>query len=164
MPKGQARGVAIGNWGMCGKAVAGTTCGSAVLAEVSHDGKVKVLRVDVAFYTKRVMNKDAVQVELEGGTLFGLNMVFNEGLTIRDGAIVEGNFDEYPLMRMADTPEIHVHFGGLTEADRYNEIGEPQVGPVGPARASAIFQITGKRIRTQPFREHDLSWTEGGGA
>ena len=81
---------------MRSKAEAGTTCGAVVLAEVSHGGKVKVLRVDVAFDTGRVMNKDAVQVELEGGTLFGLNMAFNEGLRIKDGAIVEGNFDEYP--------------------------------------------------------------------
>ena len=134
--------MAIGNSGMRSKAEAGTTCGAVVLAEVSHGGKVKVLRGDVAFDTGRVMNKDAVQVELEGGTLFGLNMAFNEGLRIKDGAIVEGNFDEYTLIRMADAPEIQVHFGGLTDAERYNEIGEPPVGTVAPAFASAVFQIT----------------------
>jgi isoquinoline 1-oxidoreductase beta subunit len=51
-----------------------------------------------------------------------------------------------------------VHFGGLTGADRYSEVGEPPVGPVGPAVANAIYAATGKRIRTMPFRKADLSW------
>ena len=159
LPPGQGRGVAIGNWGMGGKAEKGTTCGAVVHAELSREGVLTVHRVDVAFDSGRIINKDAILVELEGGTLFGLNMALNEGLHIKDGRIVEGNYDEYPLLRMADAPEIHVHFGGLTDADRYNEIGEPPVGPVGPALANAMFAITGKRLRTQPLREHDMSWS-----
>lgn len=161
LPKGQARGVSIGNWGMGGRPRHGTTLGSVVHAEVSESGKLKVHRVDVAFDTGRVMNRDAVQVQLEGGTIFGLNLALNEKLNIDRGRIVEGNYDEYPMMRMGDTPEIHIHFEALTDHERYDEIGEPPVGPVGPALASAIFEITGKRLRTQPFREHDLKW--GGG-
>ncbi|MBS3647223.1 xanthine dehydrogenase family protein molybdopterin-binding subunit [Pseudaminobacter sp. 19-2017] len=161
LPKGQARGVAIGNWGMGGKPHHGTTLGSVVHAEVSNSGKLKVHRIDVAFDTGRVMNKDAVQVQLEGGAIFGLNLALNEKLNVEHGRIVEGNYDEYPVIRMGDTPEIHVHFEALTDHERYDEIGEPPVGPVGPALANAIFEITGKRLRTQPFREHDLSW--GGG-
>jgi isoquinoline 1-oxidoreductase beta subunit len=85
-------------------------------------------------------------------------MALNEELNIRDGRIVEGNFDEYPMLRLADIPRIKVHFGGLTGHARYSEVGEPPVGPVGPAVANAIFQATGKRIRSMPFRRHDLSW------
>ena len=162
LPEGQARGVAIGNWGMGGRSEHGTTLGAVVHAEVTQAGKLTVHRVDVAFDSGRIMNRDAVQVELEGGTLFGLNMALNEGLNIANGRIVEGNYDEYPMLRIGDIPEIHVHFGALTDVDRYDEIGEPPIGPVGPALANAIFQITGKRILTQPFREHDLSW--GGAA
>ena len=161
LPQGQARGVAIGNWGMGGRPHFGTTLGSVVHAEISPSGKLKVHRIDVAFDTGRVMNKDAVQVQLEGGAIFGLNLALNEKLNIEHGRIVEGNYDEYPVIRMGDTPEIHIHFEALTDHERYDEIGEPPVGPVGPALANAIFAITGKRVRTQPFREHDLSW--GGG-
>jgi len=162
LPAGQARGVAIGNWGMGGRTEAGTTCGAVVHAEVSQGGQLTLHRIDVAFDSGRVMNRDAVKAQLEGGTIFGLNMALNEGLNIRNGRIVEGNYDQYPMVRIGDIPEIHVHFGGLTDNDRFDEIGEPPIGPVGPALANAVFQITGKRMRTQPFREYDLSW--GGAA
>jgi isoquinoline 1-oxidoreductase beta subunit len=72
---------------------------------------------------------------------------------------VEGNFDEYPMLRLADLPKINVHFGALTGHARFSEVGEPPVGPIGPAVANAIFQATGKRIRSMPFRKHDLSWS-----
>jgi isoquinoline 1-oxidoreductase beta subunit len=86
-------------------------------------------------------------------------MSVNEELNIQDGRIVEGNFDQYPMMRLADLPKIAVHFGGLTGHARFSEVGEPPVGPVGPAIANAIFRATGKRVRSTPFRKHDLAWT-----
>ena len=159
LPKGQGRGVAIANWGMHGKPDAGTTVATVAKVEVSEDGKLKILQVDVAFDTGRICNAEAIRVELQGGTLFGLNMSLNEGLTVKNGQIVEGNFDVYPLLRMADAPRIiNVHFGGLSDNPRYNEIGEPPAGTIGPAIANAIFQATGKRLRSTPFRRQDLAW------
>jgi isoquinoline 1-oxidoreductase beta subunit len=160
LPKGQGRGVAVANWGMKGKADAGTTVATVAKVEVTKDGKLKILQLDVAFDTGRIMNADAVRVELEGGTLFGLNMTLNEELTIKNGQVVEGNFDTYPMLRMANAPHvIGVHFGGLSDNPRYNEIGEPPAGSIGPAVGNAIFAATGKRIRSTPFRKQDLSWT-----
>ena len=95
---------------------------------------------------------------MQGGALFGLNMCLNEGLSIENGRIVEGNFDQYPMLRLADVPRVNVHLGGLTGHERFSEVGEPPVGPIGPAVANAIFRATGKRIRSMPFREHDLRW------
>jgi isoquinoline 1-oxidoreductase beta subunit len=159
LPKGQGRGVAIANWGMKDKPDAGTTVATVAKVEVSKAGVLKILQVDVAFDTGRIMNEDAVRAELEGGTLFGLNMSLNEELNVKDGQIVEGNFDVYPILRMADVPrDIRVHFGGLSDNPRYNEIGEPPAGSIGPAVGNAIFQATGKRIRSTPFRKHDLKW------
>jgi isoquinoline 1-oxidoreductase beta subunit len=63
------------------------------------------------------------------------------------------------MLRLADLPKIDVHFGALTGHARFSEVGEPPVGPVGPAVANAIFQATGKRVRSMPFRKLDLSWT-----
>lgn len=159
LPKGRGQGIAISNWGMGGKAEAGTTVACVAEVEVSKKGDLKIVALDVSFDTGRIVNEDAIRAQVEGGAIWGVNMTLNEGLHIKDGRIVEGNYDQYPMVRMADIPKtIGVHFGGLSGHDRMGEIGEPPVGPIGPAIGNAIFRATGKRLRTTPFREHDLSW------
>lgn len=159
LPKGMGQGVAIANWGNKeGKPRTGTTVAVVATVEVTPRGILKVHTLDVAFDTGRTMNLDAVLNEFQGGTIFGYNMAMNEGLSIKDGRIVEGNFDAYPMARTGDIPRINVHLGGLTGHDRFSEVGEPPVGPVGPAIGNAIFKATGKRVRSTPFRRHDLSW------
>ena len=104
-------------------------------------------------------NEDAVRAAIEGATIFGLNMTLNEEMSLSDGAMVEGNYDQYPMLRMADMPRINVHKGALSGLDRFEIMGEVPVGPVGPAIGNAIFRATGRRLRSTPFRKHDLSWT-----
>ncbi len=160
LPKGQAQGVAISNWAMKGKPQSGTTVAVVAHVDVSQAGELEVLQLDLAFDCGRMLNRDAVVAEMEGGAIFGLNMSLNEELNILNGRIVEGNFDTYPMLRMADVPrKIAVHLGGLSGHDRFSEVGEPPVGPVGPAVANAVFRATGKRIRSMPFRKHDLRWS-----
>lgn len=161
LPRGQGRGIAISNWGNWANEGPQGGCTAAVVAhvEVSKAGELRVHQVDIAFDCGRVIDRDVVTAQMQGGVIYGLNMALNEELNIRDGRIAEGNFDEYPMLRLADIPRINVHFGALTGHARYAEIGEPPVGPVGPAVANAIFQATGKRLRTMPFRKHDLGWT-----
>ena len=159
LPRGTGMGVAIANWGNGGKVPGGTTVCAVATVEVSKAGKLKVHQIDVAFDCGGILNRDAVVTQLVGGTLFGLNMSLNEGLNINNGHIVEGNYDEYPMVRMADTPKINIHFGGLSGHERFSEIGEPPVGVVGPAVGNAIFAATGKRLRSTPFRLEDISWT-----
>ncbi len=158
-PRGEGRGIAISNWSMGGKPRAGTTCAAVARVAVTPQGELSVKQIDVAFDCGRIVNRDAVLAQLEGGSVFGLNMSLNEALNIENGRIVEGNFHEYPMLRMADMPKIRCHFGGLSGHDRFTELGEPPVGPVGPAIANAIFAATGKRIRQTPFRNQDLAWS-----
>ena len=158
LPKGMGQGIAIANWGGNGKPKTGTTVAIVALAEVTTQGALKVHQIDVAFDTGRIVNQDAVHTELVGGTIFGLNMALNEELTIKDGRIVEGNYDTYPTLKIGDIPKINIHFGALTGHDRFAEVGEPPVGPVGPAIGNAIFKATGQRIRQMPFRKLDLAW------
>ena len=160
LSKGMGQGVAVSNWGGDGKPYTGTTVAIVATVEVTKSGLLKIHQVDVAFDTGRIVNQDAVLTELTGGTIFGLNMALNEELTIKDGRVVEGNYDTYKMLRIGDIPpKINIHFGALTGHERFAEVGEPPVGPVGPAVGNAIFAATGQRIRTMPFRKHDLSWT-----
>jgi isoquinoline 1-oxidoreductase beta subunit len=158
LPPGMAQGVAIANWGMNYVPQAGTTVAVVATVEVTKPGILKVHQLDAAFDCGRTVNRDAVENLVQGGLIFGLNMALNEEVTVKDGRMVEGNFDQYPILRTADTPLVNVHFGGLSGHDRFAELGEPPAGPVGPAIGNAIFRITGKRIRSTPIRKHDLSW------
>jgi len=158
LPKGMARGIAVGNFGMFGQPQAGTTVATVATVEVSPAGELKVHRLDVVFDCGGVMNLDAVLAQMEGATIHGYNMALNEVLTIDRGRIVEGNFDRYRMVKMADIPPIHIHTGALSGHERFAELGEVAIGPVGPAIANAIFVITGKRLRSTPLRSHDLSW------
>lgn len=144
---------------MNGKPQAGTTVAVVATVEVSRAGVLTVKQLDAAFDCGRIVNRDAAESLVQGGLIFGLNMALNEEMNLKDGRMVEGNFDQYPVLRMAQTPIVNVHFGGLSGHDRFAELGEPPAGPVGPAIANAIFAATGKRVRSTPLRKHDLSWT-----
>lgn len=159
LPKGQGRGIAISNWPHPGEKQAGATVCAVAHVEVSQAGELKVHRLDFTFDCGRIVNKDAVAAQLEGGIIFGLNMSLNEGLTIADGAVVEQNFDALPMLKMGDLPEINIYFEALSGHDRFGIIGEAPVGPIGPAIGNAIYQATGKRVRSTPFRDADLSWS-----
>lgn len=159
LPKGQGRGIAISNWPHSGSKQAGSTVCTVAHVEVSKAGELKIHRLDFTFDCGRIVNRDAVAQQIEGGIIFGLNMALNDGLTIKDGAVVERNYNDVPLLKMGEIPEIHIHFEALSGHDRFAIIGEAPVGPVGPAIGNAIYQATGKRIRSTPFRKQDLSWS-----
>ena len=160
LPKGQGRGVAINNWRMEGKKPReGATVACVAHVEVSQAGALKVHQLDLAFDCGKAMNARAVEAMLEGGSLFGLNMSLNEGLTIAQGVVQQSNYHNYRMLRMADAPPVRIHWGGMSGADRFAGMGETPVGPIGPAVANAIFAATGKRIRRTPFLKQDLSWT-----
>ena len=160
LARGWGQGIAIANWGMGGKPHNGTTVAAVVTVQVSKQGQVRVDSVDLAFDPGRVGYPDGAASQLEGGAIFALNSAMNEQVTLENGRIVEGNFHEYPMLRIADAPRrIRVHFGAVSGHERMSEVGESPMGPVPPALANAIFAATGKRVRSMPFRLHDLSWT-----
>lgn len=138
---------------------AGTIMCAAAHVVVSKKGELRVKQVDVTFDCGQVANKDAVRSQIEGGTIFGMNMTLNEQLSVKDGMIVETNYHQYPMLRLGDNlPEVNVHFDALSGHERFDIVGEAPVGPIGPAIGNAIFQATGKRLRSTPFINHDLSW------
>jgi isoquinoline 1-oxidoreductase beta subunit len=160
LPKGEGRGIAIANWPNAGLRKNGTTVCCVVHAAVGSKGELAVKRVDVTFDCGRTANRDAVAAQLEGGVIFGLNAAINEEITLENGAVVETNFDRYPMMRIGDAPPlINIHFDALSGDDRFQPVGECAVGPVQAALGNAIFQATGKRLRETPFRKQKLDWT-----
>ena len=79
----------------------------------------------------------------------GLSSSIGEQITLDKGAVSQSNFSDYPILQMADAPEVDVHF--IESGAKMGGIGEPGLPPAAPALGNALFALTGKRIRQLPF-------------
>lgn len=123
----------------------------AEVAEVSIglDGTPKVHRVVAAVDCGRVVNPEIVKRQVESAIVYGLSAVLYGKITFKNGAVEQGNFDTYPVLRMNEMPKVEVHL--LTSIEHPTGMGEPGLPPLAPAVTAAIFQATGKRIRKLPI-------------
>jgi isoquinoline 1-oxidoreductase subunit beta len=145
---GDGRGIAIHE---CYGSIVGAVAEVAVTK-----GQVKVARVVVALDCGHAVNPLTVAEQLEGGAVWGLSAALFGKNTVKDGAIVETNFDSYPVVRLAEAPKIETHLA-LTGGKKWGGVGEPGAAPIAPAVTNAIFAATGNRIRQLPIRDTDLS-------
>jgi isoquinoline 1-oxidoreductase beta subunit len=148
LPRGSGRGIAICTF-------TDSLCAQVAEVTVKPDGHLKVNRVTVALDTRHMVNPQTVVEQAQSSVIFGLSAALYGKITIKDGAAVQGNFDTYRMVRLADAPKIDVHLmpsGGPV----WGGAGEPAVPPVAAAVANAIFAATGKRIRTLPITDTDL--------
>jgi isoquinoline 1-oxidoreductase beta subunit len=136
-----------------------TIIGVVATVSVSKKGEVRVERMDVAVDTGLfLVNPLAAERQVEMQVTMGLAAALRQEITIEKGRVVQSNFDDYPLLRATEMPEIGVHWVRATD-DPIAGIGEEAVGWVAPAVCNAIFAATGKRIRSLPLKNHDLSWS-----
>jgi isoquinoline 1-oxidoreductase subunit beta len=125
---------------------------AAGVAEVSLDrktGKIRVHNYWVAVDPGLVVQPENVHAQLEGASVFGLSLALIEELTFKNGAAVQSNFHDYPVLRMSDMPQIHTRIVASNAPP--TGMGEIGVMPVAPAIANAMFQLTGKRLRNLPM-------------
>ena len=130
---------------------------TAAAVELSVEGKqIKVHRVAVAIDSGYVVHPDAVKAQIEGGVIWGLSALMFEDITIDKGAVVQGNFGDYPLARFNHAPEIIPVL--VPSGNFWGGVGEPPIGGVIPAAMNALFKATGERIRSLPLRHHGYSF------
>ncbi|MGA1675130.1 MAG: molybdopterin cofactor-binding domain-containing protein [Pseudomonadales bacterium] len=123
----------------------------AQIAEVSvTDGKIRVHRVVCVVDCGVAVNPDIVRAQMEGGIIFGLTAALYGKVDLRQGAIVESNFHDYPLLRANEAPDIEVVIVDSSAAP--TGVGEPGLPPIAPAVANAVFRATGQRLRELPLR------------
>lgn len=151
------------NWGK--KLPAGHAYGLAVqysfysyvasVVEVSvNDGKVKVHNVFTAIDCGTVVNRDTVKSQMEGAAIFGMSLAYYGKITAKDGAIEQGNYHDYKMVRINETPKIHVEI--VESSENPTGVGEPGVPVIAPAIINAIYKATGKRYYSLPLADHGL--------
>ncbi len=123
--------------------------------EVNSQRAVKLHRIQCVVDCGIAYNPNAVVAQMEGGIIFGLTGALLGEIVLKNGAVVQKNFDSYPLLTLAQTPEIEV---AILQSDApVGGVGEEAVPPVGAAVANAIFAATGQRLRSMPFMRHGFT-------
>jgi isoquinoline 1-oxidoreductase beta subunit len=142
LPKGQGIGLAV-HYSFA------SYVAMAVKVEVNGDD-IKVLNVDCVIDCGQVLNKDGATAQMEGAVVMGMSLALSTEVSFRNGAVVNSNFHDYPVMRINDMPHVNVH---IVDSDiKPTGLGEPGVAPFAPALANAVFAASGKRYRDIPFK------------
>lgn len=142
-----------------GYGVAVTECFSSIVGEVvkvsrQANGKLKIDKVWAVMDCGWYVNPDIVRAQVEGSIIMALGAATKHATTFKDGKAVEQNFNTYKMPRIGDSPEIEVHI--IENEEKAGGVGEPGLPPFTPALTNAIFDLTGKRIRTLPFNMDEV--------
>ncbi|GLQ46006.1 aldehyde dehydrogenase [Dyella lipolytica] len=146
LPARIGRGIALGE-------PFGSHVCAIVEAEVTPQGEVRLRRVVVALDCGIAVNISSIEAQVQGGVLFGLSAAMFNGITIKDGAIEQSNFNDYRNLRINEAPMVEVH--RVINAEPPGGLGEVGTAIAAPALANAIFAATGVRLYKLPV-DRDL--------
>jgi isoquinoline 1-oxidoreductase subunit beta len=150
LPKGEGMGVAVVE-------SHGTIAAACATVTVSRRGRLNIEKLVVVLDAGRVVNPHTAAEQCEGSVCWELSHAWTGGLELENGRFINNNFDTYNLLRIDQMPHVETYFAS-SGGTRWGGLGEPAGPPTPPAVANAIYFATGKRIRSTPFRSHDLSW------
>ena len=123
----------------------------AQVAEVSIEhGKPRVHKITCAIDCGTVINPEIVEQQMESAIAYGLSAALYGEVQVSEGQIVQKNFNDMPMLRIDEMPEVEVVIMPSTAAPE--GVGEPGTPPVAPAVANALFNLTGKRLRSLPLK------------
>jgi isoquinoline 1-oxidoreductase beta subunit len=128
-----------------------------VQVSVSRQGALTIEKVWVAGdIGSHVINPSNAENQVQGSVLDGIAEALGQEITIEKGRAVQSNFHDFPLLRLTQAVPVEVHWSRPDFPP--TGLGEPALPPVIPALCNAIYEATGKRIRSLPLAKHDLSW------
>jgi isoquinoline 1-oxidoreductase beta subunit len=134
----------------------GSYVAGAAEISVTDGSKIKVHRIVAATDPGYAVNPAQIERQIAGSFVYGLSGLFYGGCTVKDGRIEQSNFDNYNSMRIAEMPKVEsivMPSGGF-----WGGVGEPTICVAGPAVLNAYFAATGKRIRSVPLRDQNITF------
>ncbi len=135
----------------------GSYVAGAAEVSVTDGNKIKVHRLVAATDPGHVVNPAQIERQIAGSFVYGLSALFYGGCTVKDGRIEQTNFDTYNSMRISEMPKVEsiiMPSGGF-----WGGVGEPTICIAAPAVLNAYFAATGKRIRSVPLRDQNVTFT-----
>lgn len=147
LPKNTWRGIAV-------ETSYGSHCAQAVELRLEGDGRFRLLRVVCAIDPGYVVNPDTIAAQVESAVTYGLTAALFGEITISDGRVAQGNFDDYPMLTLQQMPEVETHI--VASGDFWGGVGEPPLPPIAPALCNALYAATGKPIHSLPLSAHGL--------
>ncbi len=113
-------------------------------------GQVRVTGLVTGYECGAIVNPHAVRSQIEGAAVMALGGAMFEAIRFSGGAITNAAFSAYRVPRLADIPPIEVIL--LDRPDLPSAgAGETPMIAVAPAIAAAIFEASGRRIRSLPL-------------
>lgn len=128
----------------------GTTVAQVVEVSVGADKAIRVHRVVAAVDCGTPVNPNHIAQQMESAVVFGLSAALGGRITLANGRVAEGNFHEVPPLRIDACPVVETHVAPSAEPPE--GMGEPGLPPIAPAVASAVFALTGQRLRSLPLQ------------
>lgn len=142
-PSGTARGLAL-------HASFGSIVAQVAEVSVDKDKHIRVTRVVCAVDCGLAVNPLSLEAQVQGSIAYGLGPTLHSALSIKDGQVQEGNFNDYVVLRLNEMPQVEVHV--VPSKGKMGGIGEPATAPVNAAVANAVFALTAQRLRSLPLK------------
>ena len=143
LPSGTARGLAL-------HASFGSIVAQVAEVSVDKEKHIHVTRVVCAVDCGLAVNPLSLEAQVQGSIAFGLGPTLHSALSIKDGQVQEGNFNDYVVLRLNEMPRVEVHV--VPSRGKMGGIGEPATAPINAAVANAVFALTGQRLRSLPLK------------
>lgn len=131
-----------------------TIVGQVAEISLTDAGKIKLHRITCVLDCGTVVNPDTIRAQVESSVVFGLTAALYGEITVKDGAVEQGNFDTYRMLKLAQTPPVETEI--IADGAKLGGIGEPALPPATPALTNAWFAATGKRIRSLPLAKQGI--------
>ena len=120
----------------------------------SELGLIRVEEVSAAHDVGRVIHRDAMEGQIQGGIVQGMGWAISEELKLDHGRLANPSFTDYTIPTAADAPKVRitvVESEGASGPFGAKGVGEPSLIPTAAAVRNAVCDALGVEIDRLPL-------------